>query len=154
MCAHMENMFACVYNSCARMSAWIFTNTFLVKNFPLMSLSLKFHKDPSFCWGDIALFVTLNNLEVKLLGVSPWIIEMRTFWDNLWSQILAYSGNKIKIWWTQKMAECDHFEERNDKFHNGILLNLRLVVSQAKLTKFYRATMAILSIKTCNYGSF
>ena len=32
-------------------------------------LSLKFYKDPSFCWGDIALFVTLYNLEVKILCI-------------------------------------------------------------------------------------
>ena len=40
-----------------------------------MSLNLKFHNDQSFRWGDIALFATLYNLEVKILGLfSSWII--------------------------------------------------------------------------------
>ena len=40
-----------------------------------MSLSLKFHTDPSFCWGDIPLFVTVYNLENKTLGFfSSWIM--------------------------------------------------------------------------------
>ena len=47
--------------------------SFFVVNYYLMSF--KFHKDPSFCWGHIALFVTLYNLEVKILGLfSFWII--------------------------------------------------------------------------------
>ena len=66
------------------------------KNY-LMSLSLD--KDPSIGWGDIALFVTLYNLEDEILGVfSSWIIA------TFCSEILDQSGNKIKIWWTQKMA--------------------------------------------------
>ena len=43
----------------------------------LLSYELKFdiHKDLSFRWGDIALVVTLYNLEVKILGLfSSWII--------------------------------------------------------------------------------
>ena len=41
--------------------------SFLV-NYFLMSISFTFHKDLSFRCGDIALFVTLYNLEVKMLG--------------------------------------------------------------------------------------
>ena len=39
-----------------------------------IGLSLKFHKDQSFRWGDIAL--TMYNLEDKIFGVffSSWII--------------------------------------------------------------------------------
>ena len=33
----------------------------LVVSYYLMSLSFKFHKDPIFLWGEIALFVTLYN---------------------------------------------------------------------------------------------
>ena len=34
----------------------------------LMNIIFKFHKDPSLRWGDIAILVTLYNLEVKMLG--------------------------------------------------------------------------------------
>ena len=33
-----------------------------------MSLSFKFRKDPSFRWGDILLFVTLYDFELKILS--------------------------------------------------------------------------------------
>ena len=38
---------------------------YVVVNYYLVSISFKFHEDPSFRWGDIALLVTLYNLEVK-----------------------------------------------------------------------------------------
>ena len=34
----------------------------------LININFKFYKDLSLRWGYIALFVTLNNLEVKILG--------------------------------------------------------------------------------------
>ena len=40
----------------------------LVINSYLMSLSFKFCKDLSFCWGDIPLFVTVYDLELKILS--------------------------------------------------------------------------------------
>ena len=35
-----------------------------------MSKSVKFRKDPSFRWGDIPLFVTMYDLELKILSFS------------------------------------------------------------------------------------
>ena len=42
-----------VYASCARICARIFMKIWLLVDYYLMSISLKFHKDPSFCWEDI-----------------------------------------------------------------------------------------------------
>ena len=57
-----------VYKYCTYNCAQIFKKFFLVVKYYFMSYSLKFYKDPSFRWGDIALLVTLYNLEVKMLG--------------------------------------------------------------------------------------
>ena len=65
-----QNVHARVYGSCARVRAWIFTKNNLVVTSYLMSLSFKFHKDPSFRWGDIPLFVTMYDLELKILSFS------------------------------------------------------------------------------------
>ena len=54
------NVCAHVFCSCVRIFAQII-------NYYLMSLSFKFQKDLIFLWGDIALFVTLYDLEVKIL---------------------------------------------------------------------------------------
>ena len=48
-----------VYASCRRVCAQIILKFFVVVTNNLMSLSLKFHKDPSFCFRDNRLFVTL-----------------------------------------------------------------------------------------------
>ena len=53
-------------NLTTRTYALIIMKIMLVVNYYLISLSFKFHKDQSFCYGDIALFVTLYNLEVKI----------------------------------------------------------------------------------------
>ena len=47
--------------------AWIFTQKNLVIRYCLLSLSLKFHKDPWTRWGVINLFVTFYNFMLKLL---------------------------------------------------------------------------------------
>ena len=41
---------------------------FLVVDYFLISISLKFHKDPSFRWRVISLFVTLYNLELSFFS--------------------------------------------------------------------------------------
>ena len=46
----------------------IFTKKNLVVSLYLMSLSFKFRKDPSFRLGDIPLFVTMYDLELKILS--------------------------------------------------------------------------------------
>ena len=51
------------YGSYTRVHAQIFTKI----NSYLMSLSLKFRKDPSFRSGDISLFVTVYDLELRIL---------------------------------------------------------------------------------------
>ena len=48
-----RNARAHVYASCARMCARIFTKNMLMIIYYLMNRSLKFHKDRSFCCGDI-----------------------------------------------------------------------------------------------------
>ena len=55
-----------VYGSYARVRARIFTKRNLVIKSYLMNLSVKFRKDPSFRWGDIPLFVTVYDLELKI----------------------------------------------------------------------------------------
>ena len=63
----------CAFTSRACIFTRILMKILLVNKNYLMSLSLD--KDPSIGWGDIALFVTLYNLEDEILGVfSSWII--------------------------------------------------------------------------------
>ena len=65
-----QNICASVYHSYVRVRARIFTEkNFVVKSY-LMNLSFKFRKDPSFRWGDIPLFVTMYDLELKILSSS------------------------------------------------------------------------------------
>ena len=59
-----------VYGSCARIRARIFTKKNLLITSYLIRKSLKFRKDPSFRWGDISLFVTMYDLDLKFLSFS------------------------------------------------------------------------------------
>ena len=59
-----------VYGLYARVRAGIFTKKNLVVKSYLVNLSFKFRKDPSFRWGDIQLFVTVYDLELKIISFS------------------------------------------------------------------------------------
>ena len=59
-----------VYGSYARVRTRIFMKTNLVVESYPMNLSIKFRKDPSFRRGDIPLFVTVYDLELKILSFS------------------------------------------------------------------------------------
>ena len=63
-------MQARVYSSCAHVRARIFTKKISVITSYLLSKSIKFLKDPSFPWGDIPLFVTAYDIELKILSFS------------------------------------------------------------------------------------
>ena len=63
-----QNICERVYDSYAQVRARIFTKKNLVVKSYLMNLSFKFPKDPSFRWGDIPLFVTVYDLELKILS--------------------------------------------------------------------------------------
>ena len=54
-----------VYGSCARVRARIFTKKNLLVTLYSIKRSLRFCKDPSFCWGDIILFVTMDDLDLE-----------------------------------------------------------------------------------------
>ena len=58
------------YGSYEGVHARIFTKKNLVVNSYLINLSFKFRKDLSFRWGDIPLFVTVHDLELKILSFS------------------------------------------------------------------------------------
>ena len=58
------NVLARVYDSCAC------TYTPIFKHFLVVNYYLKFPKDLSFRWGDIPLFVTMYDLELKILSFS------------------------------------------------------------------------------------
>ena len=58
-CVRAKNKRTRVYASCRKVCAQIILKFFVVVTNNLMSLSLKFHKDPSFCLRDNRLFVTL-----------------------------------------------------------------------------------------------
>ena len=45
------------------------TENLLIASY-LMRKSLKFCKDPSFWWGDISLFVTMSDLDLKFLSLK------------------------------------------------------------------------------------
>ena len=57
-CAH-QNVRKHIYASCAHVITWNFTKLVLVVHYYAMTLSLKFHKDLSFCCGDMPK-ITLN----------------------------------------------------------------------------------------------
>ena len=83
-----------VYNSCARIYAPIFMKFFLVVSQCLINLSFKFRKDPSFRWGDISLFVTVFDLELKILSsLTPkknaiLNMKLRFFLDTICPSLL------------------------------------------------------------------
>ena len=93
-----------VYNYCVPNCAQIFSKIFLVVNYYLMSLSLKYHKAPSFCWEDIPLFATVHNLEHKTLGFfhpKLWSKVKQLFWhfgtpSGLFFMILSINNLNLK----------------------------------------------------------
>ena len=65
-----QNICARDYGSYLHVRAWIFMKFFLVINSYLLSISLKFCKDPSYRCGDIPLIVTVYDFELKILPFS------------------------------------------------------------------------------------
>ena len=98
-----------VYSSCARVRARILTKINVLINSYLIRKSLKFRKDPSFRWGDIWLFVTMYDLDLKFLSFSKTrksaILsgKKRTllqffFWWERWEVCdLPYAKNGLEI---------------------------------------------------------
>ena len=71
-CAH-TNFISCarVYNSCTCVRTRIFTKIFVGVHYWHKNLSLKFHKDPSFCCGDICKSIlTFENHQLSMY--FPW----------------------------------------------------------------------------------
>ena len=89
-----------VYNSCARIYAPIFMKFFLVVSQCLINLSFKFRKDPSFRCGDISLFVTVYDFELKILSfLKPkknaiLNVKLRFFLDTICLILLHRSGTQ------------------------------------------------------------
>ena len=54
-----QNVYTHIYASCPHVFMQNFTKIVLIVHIYAMTLSLKFHKDPSICWGDIRK-ITLN----------------------------------------------------------------------------------------------
>ena len=62
-----RNARAHFYTSCARVCARIFTKNHLIILYYLMNISLKFHKDRSFCCGDICkTILTFKNHQFSM----------------------------------------------------------------------------------------
>ena len=98
-------------------SCGIFTKKNLVITSYLKSKSLKFRKDPSFCWGDISLFVTVYDLELKILSFLKTqknailngkkrtlrFIFFKTFFDeNGWTCVICHTQKTVQnsdIYW-------------------------------------------------------
>ena len=76
MCAHSSLTGAHIHLQLV--GACIFTDyhqkNFFVLSYSLMTLSLKFQKDPRFGWGDIQLFVPLYNIELTILSFFSFSI--------------------------------------------------------------------------------
>ena len=97
----------------------------MVIKYYMMNLNLKFHKDPSFCWQDIMLFVTLYDLEVKILGgFSSWIVANSEIsicpleMVNLILYLIVSIGSllsdkkkvlKSNIYWPHTNEYCEHY---------------------------------------------
>ena len=77
-----------VYDYCA----CNFHEIFLVVNYYLMILSLQFHKDLSFCWGGILLFVTMYNLEDKTI-----VFFQPELWSKVKQLFLKFWCNKYTL---------------------------------------------------------
>ena len=72
----------------ARARARIFTKINLVDSNYLKSLSIKFHKDPSFRWGDIQLLVTIWSTSKDISDVHLELIVKHSIWQQrstIWS---------------------------------------------------------------------
>ena len=75
-----------------------------------MRKSLKFRKDPSFRWGDISLFVTMYDLDLKCSSFSKTqknailsdkkrtlrFIFFKTFFDeNGWTSVICHTQKTV-----------------------------------------------------------
>ena len=86
------NICALVYAPFARLRAEIFTKLNLVVNNYLMSLSLRFRKDPRFCWGDIQLLVTMN-IWYYTLNYSQFLTNKT--WSSVQTPLRSYPFSLI-----------------------------------------------------------
>ena len=90
-----------VFALCAPVCARIFTKKFFVVHYSVVSLSLKFFKDPIFCWyinlASYYLLIFLIKIKMHLIRCDKmhilviWLlICWLNFWFNFWSIDLAF----------------------------------------------------------------
>ena len=74
-----------LFDSWARIFARIFMKIWLVKYY-LMNISFKFHKDPSFHWGDMAKIRSTG-----IFGPPPWIASSGPPLDARLVKVVSYN---------------------------------------------------------------
>ena len=107
LCAGMFFSWMCTFTPCvcAFVHAYVLMKIYLLVSWCLMSLSLKLDRDPSISWGDIQLFVTLNNLENNKKAMFCIQIHtggILTFWNTFFHMFLPILGTLPLIERTQK----------------------------------------------------
>ena len=82
-----RNARAHVYASCARVCARILTKNLVIILYYLMNISLKFHKDRSFRWGDICkTILSFKNHQFSMYFAyfHSFALPKSSKMDNLW----------------------------------------------------------------------
>ena len=102
-------------DSCVRIYAPI--------NCYLINISLKFHKDLSFPWGDIALFVTLYNLDVKIFGV----FFILNYSQKLTKYLHPRNGQPNYFIWLSWLEACD-WKNKKKRLRNPTFIGFTRVM--------------------------
>ena len=74
-----QNVRTQIYASCAHIFSRNFTKIVLIVHYYVMTLSSKFHKDPSFCWGDRLKRMLNMHARVMYACSKFWYTCVHTF---------------------------------------------------------------------------
>ena len=91
-CAY-QNVRKDIYASCAHVISWNFTKLVLVVHYYAMTLSLKFHKDLSFCCGDMRKIVL--NMHTRGINANAKFRYMRVHVFASCARVCAQIFTKI-----------------------------------------------------------
>ena len=120
-CAH-------VFASCARVRARIFTKIFVWVFYYHISLSFKFHTDPSFCCGDIFSDTRYFKVPIRQGGILGMACDVVATFDFSWCSFKTvielcpntcllqnfgiFEESKPDFEWNRAKSMCGHYDKR------------------------------------------
>ena len=112
-----QNVYTHIYAPYAHVFTQNFTKIVLIVHYYVMTLSLKFHKDPSFCWGDMRK-IMLNMHAIGIKKCSKfWYMYVQSFNTHVCTFLL-----RVRVY-VHRSLLVDHYSvtSLSFKFHKDLI---------------------------------